>query len=245
MKFGPDLLIRSFGGLMKKKYYAVYSGKEGNKLYTSWEEAQKNIMGISNVKYKAFLSEEEALEFIESKGDYGLFKKDIEKIPVVRQVKEVDAVDEGGIGKGQIKAGEGLLTAYVDGSFKEGKSCYGFGVILISGGEVIHTIKGSGDEAELISMRNVAGEVKGAMAAMDYGLKMGFKEMNIHYDYTGIEHWARGTWKRNNPLTRAYHLYVNSIKDKIKINFIKVKGHSGDYFNEKVDSLAKEAVEDY
>ena len=91
-------------------------------------------------------------------------------------------------------------------------------------------------------MRNVAGEVLGSVAAIRLAIDMNIEELDIYYDYMGIEMWATGAWRRNKKGTIEYHEYIKSIKDKIKLNFIKVKGHSGVEGNEEADKLAKEAV---
>lgn len=133
------------------------------------------------------------------------------------------------------------VYAFVDGSFNVKTGVYGYGGFLFDGQDK-YILSGSGDDAEMATMRNVAGEILGSMAAVEKALELGIKELSIYYDYMGIEMWATGAWKRNKEGTIAYHEYMNSVRDKIQINFIKVKGHSGVEGNEEADILAKKAV---
>lgn len=131
--------------------------------------------------------------------------------------------------------------AFVDGSYNVVTGVYGYGGFLVADGEK-YILQGSGEEEEMSSMRNVAGEILGSMAAVEKALELGLSELIIYYDYMGIEMWATGGWKRNKIGTIAYYDYMQSIKDKIKVSFVKVKGHSGIEGNEEADRLAKEAA---
>ncbi|MCD7862264.1 MAG: RNase H [Lachnospiraceae bacterium] len=137
---------------------------------------------------------------------------------------------------------QGQLIAYVDGSYNEALLKYAFGCVLLTPeGETIER-SGSGSSADSLAIRNVAGEMLGAMYAARYACVKGYRELEIRYDYEGIEKWVTGAWKAKKELTQKYAAYMRSREQYISIRFTKVKAHSGDTYNDRADALAKEAL---
>ncbi len=132
-------------------------------------------------------------------------------------------------------------VAYVDGSFNVDTMVYGYGVVMMyHGGEEYY--KGSGNEENMSAMRNVAGEILGATYAMKYAYDHDIKNLVIYHDYEGIAKWCLGEWKTNKLETQTYKNKYQEYSKKVNISFVKVKGHSGDKYNDLADALAKEAA---
>ena len=132
--------------------------------------------------------------------------------------------------------------AYVDGSFNIASGVYGYGGVLLCRNGSIVPLQGHGRDNTLRTMRNVAGEIHGAMAAIQAAADAGIRSITIFYDYMGIEMWANGQWKTNKEGTRAYKTFIDGIRPLINIQFRKVAAHTGVRFNELVDQLAKASV---
>ena len=150
---------------------------------------------------------------------------------------EAEAFIKGGEKK--IEVDTDTVIAYVDGSFNLPEKTYGAGVVLIKDGSEEHFKKSYKDSHYV--HRNVAGEVKASELAIDLAIEQGYKKIIIYHDYQGIKSWAEGDWKANNELTKTYKAFINDRKKQIQIDFVKVKGHSNDKYNDLADRLAKDA----
>ena len=134
------------------------------------------------------------------------------------------------------------IRAYVDGSFDAVSNKFSCGVVIIDGDSEPIELNEAFEDADAATHRNVAGEVMGATRAIEYCLKNGIDEIKIYHDYEGIAKWANNEWKANHKLTQDYKAFVADARTKMRIDFIKVKAHAGNKFNELADKLAKDAL---
>lgn len=219
---------------MAGKYYAVRTGKKPG-IYQSWDDCKAMVHGYPGAVYKSFKSLAEAEAFL---GDIG----EIAAGAGGQKAGENDAEEWGRTIADDTAAGMfPEIYAFVDGSYNAATKVYGYGGFLIHHGKK-EILQGFGSEEEMASMRNVAGEILGSMAAVRKAIELGIDELTVYYDYLGIEMWATGAWKRNKKGTIAYYEYMQSARQRIALHFVKVKGHSGVDGNEEADRLAKTAV---
>ena len=201
------------------KYYAVRKGfKTG--IFTTWSECQSYVHGFSNAEFKSFSSESEAREYLNN---------------------DVTSYHEKSSKKGSATTLKNI--AYVDGSFDGYSKTYGFGGFIIyeeNGKKCVRVVQGAGNNPEMSKMRNVAGEISGAMRIVEEAIYLGLEEITLYYDYAGIENWVTGVWSCNKYETNQYASFMRESSKQIRIHFHKVAGHSGDTGNDIVDTIAKE-----
>ncbi len=236
---------------MAKKFYAVKTGRVPG-IYGTWAECQQQTNGFSGAVFKSFGTRQEAEAFIAQNGDgpeaaatggaqcqirqecvdrQGNSGRDAAALPCedAAALSCEDAVDET------------QAAAYVDGSYDAATGAFSYGMVLFHNGQELHFSEKYTDSG-LAQMHNVAGEIKGAEAAMRYCLDNNIPSVTIYHDYEGIARWCSGEWQAKKEGTIAYAAYYKKVSARVRIRFVKVKGHSGDTYNELADRLAKAAL---
>lgn len=227
--------------MAKKKVYAVRQGKKTGIFYT-WDACKAAVIGFSGAVYKSFPTEEEARAYLAGSGTCQTGAAANIRSGTCQTGATVYA-ENGSEPDNPDMPMAGQIIAYVDGSFEVSLGRYAYGcVILTPEGEIIRK-SGGGNEPEAAALRNVTGEMLGAMNAVKWSLEHGYTAVDIRYDYMGIEMWATGGWKAKNPLTQKYAEYMQKNAAKIQITFKKIAAHTGDKYNEEADQLAKAALE--
>ncbi len=145
---------------------------------------------------------------------------------------------------GTDKKESGFLTAYVDGSYNDEIKRYAFGCVFIPSDEEIFLAFGNGDNPETVSMRNVTGEMLGAMYAVRTAMKNGYTGIDLYFDYEGIEKWVTGAWKSKKEHTQKYAQAMREWGQSIQIRFHKVAAHTNVKYNELADRTAKRGLEE-
>lgn len=217
---------------MAKKVYAVRKGHVPG-LYYNWDECKAQVNGFSGAEYKSFNDISQADAYMRGV-DF-----------TAKRQTNVDS-DKKGLNEAIFNLSD-KPYAFVDGSYNADLNIYGYGGVVVINKEPYivagSTVPIDDREVEMAGMRNVAGEIEGAMAAINKAKELGAKELSIYYDYAGIEKWATGEWKCNKLGTKEYRDFINTTRDEgMDISFVKVKAHSGITGNEIVDNIAKKSV---
>lgn len=202
---------------MGNKYYAVRKGKKVG-IFTVWNECKQYVTGYPGAEYKSFTNLQDAESFLNNQR------------PVSEQKKEIvfDAADE--------------ATAYVDGSFNKRTQEFSYGAVIFWNHNE-YRFSEKYNDISLAEMHNVAGEIKGSEKAIQFALENNISKLTIFHDYEGISKWCSGEWQAKKEGTKAYKEFYEQAQGKVQICFEKVKGHSGDKYNDLADELAKKALQ--
>lgn len=209
---------------MAKKVYAIKEGYDSstnqivqNKIVGTWAECLKYVKGVKGAKYKSFESMDAAKEYLSDTNT--LLKKGRDSYP------------------------EDCMHIYVDGSYNVKTQRYSYGLVVVENNVVEYMESGSPDDTSKSNIRQIAGELDGAVKGIEYALEKGTKKVVLFHDYEGIFHHATGSWGRKEESSEVYYEKMNSFfKQGIEVIFVKVDSHTGDFFNELADESCKKRL---
>ena len=202
---------------LANKFYAIRKGEKTG-IFTTWDECRKYITGYSGAEYKSFTT-------IKAAEDY--FNKRAEEVIEKNQDYINTEISE--------------AVAYVDGSYNSETNEFSFGAVIFWENKE-YQFSDKFSDKKLAEMHNVAGELKGSERAIEFALENKISKLTIHHDYEGIAKWCTGEWQARKVGTIAYKNFYETAKQKVHITFVKVKGHSGDKYNDLADQLAKKSI---
>jgi viroplasmin and RNaseH domain-containing protein len=209
---------------MAKKVYAIQYGfdlknnkKIENIIVNTWAECLTYVKGVKGAKYKSFESIDDAKAYL-NEGSRMLKKSD-ENYP------------------------KDCIHAYVDGSYNSSDGRYSYGVVCVNNNVVEYIESGADKDISERNIRQIAGELKGAIRAVEYALRQGQSRVVLFHDYEGIAHHATGAWERKEESSISYYNNMQELMNSgIEVIFVKVDSHTGDLFNELVDEKCKECL---
>ncbi|RMH31435.1 MAG: hypothetical protein D6690_16335 [Nitrospirae bacterium] len=208
-----------------KKYYAVRQGRRPG-IYSSWEQCKAQVDRYPGAEYKAFSSLEDAKAFLAASTAPAAHLKSAPVRTKPRKSKPLGAVH-----------------IWVDGACIQeptGKRRIGWAYVIVHNGTELHRESGQDIPVDSARHRNVAGEIMAVLKALTWCRAHGITTVTIHHDYQGLASWATGAWKATTPLTK---MYAQTIQDSgVTVHWDKVAAHSGDFYNDLVDRLARNAA---
>ena len=208
--------------MAKNNYYAVKNGHETG-IFDNWADCSKQVHGFKGAIYKGFPNLSEAQVYLE-----GQESKESEGYESEKEIMMNINDDE--------------MIAYVDGSNMGDGSAFSWGIVTFSKSLGKKCINGMSTNENQIQYRNIAGELFSSVKAVKFAIDNKMTKITIYHDYSGIRHWALGEWKCKNKLSKDYQTFFKQAERFIEFEFVKVKGHTGDKFNEEADRLAKQAL---
>lgn len=257
--------------MAKKVAYVVFVGRKTG-IFTSWDEVKAQVNGFPGQKQQGYTSmaDAEAAWAAWTSGS-GAGTTDVCSAGRVNSatgttgtVHKISAGSKTGAGSVEEalrthELGENIDAnlifphidgpiAYTDGSYNSMLERYAYGTIIFPNPQDLTDqlqISGSGEVDEYKTANNVAGEVLGAVTAMEFALEQGWKKITIFHDYNGLAYWAKAMpgmtrrWQAKMPIAQYYQKRYDELSQMIDVDFFWVRGHSRDHYNDIVDALAK------
>lgn len=138
------------------------------------------------------------------------------------------------------------VDVYTDGTHLKGTENIGYGAWLEHDG-IEYSLSGSFTQNHFKKEFSIEGNVSNPTMELLAVLKVlkEFENMTVditvYSDYIGVQKWISGEWKAKKPYIKCILAQIKTIVSNVKgkISFKWIKAHSGNYGNDKVDSISK------
>jgi ribonuclease HI len=211
--------------MANKKFYAIITGRKPG-IYTVWPEAEAQVKGFPQARFKGFATREEAERWMADPGPVQVAGRGTtQKSPPANTRRE------------------GEVEIYTDGGALNNPGPGGYGVVQIYAGERKELAGGY----RLTTNNRM--ELMGCIAALRQ-LEYANKPITIHSDSSYVVNginkgWAKN-WRKNGwikgdkkpALNRDLWAQLLDLIEGLDIHFEWVKGHAGNPYNERCDELA-------
>ena len=131
------------------------------------------------------------------------------------------------------------FVAYTDGGcdgngFPNSLGGYGFVVIDQAGYEFT-----GHNQSAYVDVTNNQMELLAVIKALEWVESAApGASVDIRTDSQLVIGWCSQNWRRNSEATKPYLEQLDELQSRLSVTFTKVKGHSGDKYNEMADQLA-------
>lgn len=134
-----------------------------------------------------------------------------------------------------------MIHIYVDGSYNTKTEHSGWGFVVLTENEkrIIHEEYGKTSFPAF--SRQIDGEVLATKKALIWASENNQLDIKLFFDYKGNEKWFTGEWRGKSKVAKSYVKFAERFKEEnenMKIDFIHVKSHTGNKWNDYADTLA-------
>lgn len=129
------------------------------------------------------------------------------------------------------------VKIYSDGSAVPSKSGWSGGWAFVIVGEKSDIYGSGGQQDTTNNQMEIIAVIEAIRYCKDH---LKFRRLIIHTDSNLVYYQAQKLWKRNANLDLWQEFDI--LSEDVQIEWIKVKAHSGNFYNEKVNKLANSSV---
>lgn len=218
--------------MAKKKFYAVAVGTNPG-IYETWPEAEAQVKGFGGARYKSFTTRMDAEQWLTNGGEYTP-KTSRKKAGTAGQTTKTEpAQDE--------------IILYTDGGALNNPGPGGWGAVRLENDQQQELSGGfrrtTNNRMELFAciqaLESVQGTSKKVLLYTDSSYVVN------GYSKGWAKSWQRNGWRKSDgqqAKNKDLWQILLDLTASVQIQFIWVKGHAGNLYNERCDQLAVAAA---